>query len=119
MNTNNGEKGIDENMSIGELAIMINRSFNIVFDELREVKQDIKVLKQDVAELKKDVANLEISVSRLDVRLTAVETRLSHVETRLSHVEKKVDLMDKNMVSRYEFTSLTLRTEKVEELLHV
>lgn len=89
--------------AIDELAVMVNCSFNVVFNEFREVKQDIKVLKEDVAVLKQDVSDLKISVSKLD--------------TRLGHVEKKIELIDKNMVSRYEFQTLGLRTEALEQAL--
>jgi hypothetical protein len=67
------KKGIHEEMTVQELAIMMTNSFNTVFDELRLMN------------------------------------------SRISNLEKEVVLIKESMVTKYEFKSLLIRTDKIEE----
>lgn len=86
--------------SIDELAVMINRSFNIVFDKLNVLDARVSSIEKDVAILKEDVSILKTDVAML--------------KTQVTHINKRLDLIETNMVSQYEFKSLGLRTDTLE-----
>jgi peptidoglycan hydrolase CwlO-like protein len=98
----NQEKRIDESMTIMELAIMVNRGFTALTNDMNT-----------------GFARLDDKINHIDTRLTRVEKKLDNLDVRLTHVEKKVTLIEKNIVSRYEFQALGLRTEVLEQTLKV
>jgi chromosome segregation ATPase len=77
-------------MTIDELAIIINRSFD---------------------EVCKRLSNLETRLSAVEDRLSVVEKRLSVVEERLSVVEERLSLVENRL------TAVEERLESVDERL--
>lgn len=85
------EKRIDEDMTIGELAIMVNNGFTNMQDQINELRSEM-------------VAGFDY-----------VDKRFIEVSKRFDQVDKKFDIIDKNMTNPYEFQNLVLRVDKIEE----
>jgi hypothetical protein len=105
----NKEKRIDENMTIGELAIMVNNGFTNMQTQINDLRSDM-VAGFDRITKRTDV--LEKDVSK---RFDTVDERFQQVENRFDKVDKKFDIIDKNMTNPYEFQNLVLRVDKIEE----
>ncbi|MES2985654.1 MAG: hypothetical protein V4686_00835 [Patescibacteria group bacterium] len=86
----------DAKKEIEDLAIMTHNNFTVVFDKFAKVDERL---------------------NKLDERLYSVENRLGALEKNSLSADKKLDLILENMVTKYEFESLKLRTEKVESVL--
>lgn len=101
----NEQKGIHEDMTVMELAIMMNNGFNSMFDLY-------KVLRDDIKEVKVRISNLEIDISNL-------KTDFKVLEKTISRLEKRTENIESNMVTSFEFKNLILRADRLEEIVSI
>ncbi len=105
----NKEKRIDEDMTICELAIMVNNGFTNMQSQINELRSDMV---DGFNRITKRTDVLEKDVSK---RFDTVDKRFQQIESRFDKVDKKFDIIDKNMINPYEFQNLVLRVDKIEE----
>jgi hypothetical protein len=113
---NNKEKRIDEDMTIGELAIMVNNGFTNMQTQINDLRVDM-VNRFEVVDKRFNRLENRFDVFEKDVnkRFDTVDKRFQQVENRFDKVDKKFDIIDKNMTNPYEFQNLVLRVDKIEE----
>ncbi|MBC7766431.1 hypothetical protein H7Y21_00330 [Arenimonas sp.] len=92
---NSNHKRIDGDMTVGELAVMIDNSFTFMQNQINDLRTDM-------------VASFAHLTNRSD-------TFEKDVNKRFDKVNKKFDIIDKNMTNPYEFQNLVLRVDKIEK----
>jgi len=114
----NKEKGINEDMTIGELAVMVNNGFTFVQQQINDLRIDMNN-KFDAVDIRFE--KLETRFDEADKRFDVADRRFDEFEARVNNrfdkIDKKFDIIDKNMVNPYEFQSLGLRVDKIDEKL--
>lgn len=89
------KKTATKKMTIDDLAVMVAKGFDGVYEEIREVKNDVKVIKEDMVNVKKDIAEVKenLASTRRDVlsmgdRFT-MKFEFHELSSRVSALEQK------------------------------
>ena len=77
-------------MTIDELAIIINRSFDEVCKRLSNLETRLSAVEKRLSVVENRLSVVEERLSIVEERLTAVEERLESVDERLCYVERAV-----------------------------
>ena len=101
----NKEKRINEEMTIGELAIMVNNGFTNMQSQINDLRSDMVA----------GFDSVDKRFAEVDKRFDVIDKRFQQVESRFDKVDKKFEIIDKNMTNPYEFQNLVLRVDKIEE----
>ncbi len=115
MNPNiNNQKGIKDDMSVKELAVLMMEGFAVVNKRIDKLEGRLDSLENRFDHLE---SYMKEGFEAIDQRFDDLENRFGRFETRFNKFEKEVSrhlsIIDKNMVNPFEFQALSLKVEQL------